>query len=91
MSDRVSPDAVPEPPPIRHCWVTDSNGRLPGLLLERLQGEGEWRSRVVRPIREDDGWTVVEELPARFTHSANASAFAYPQVGQSHTAMSASA
>jgi hypothetical protein len=65
MSERVSAESVPEPPPIRHCWVTDSNGRLPGLLLEWRQVEGVWRGRVVHPVLEDDAWVVVEEwLPA---------------------------
>jgi hypothetical protein len=52
-------------PPIRHCWVTDSNGRLPGLLLEWRQVAGEWRGRVVHAVRDDAGWAVVEEwLPS---------------------------
>jgi len=55
----------PEPPPIRHCWVTDRHGRMPGLLLEWRQRPDGWHGRVVRPVREDDGWQVVEEwLPA---------------------------
>ena len=50
---------------IRHCWVTDSQGQLPALLLEWRHNEGGWHGRVVRPIREDEGWAVVEEwLPA---------------------------
>jgi hypothetical protein len=34
---------------------------------------------------------VAAPIVAEACHSANASAFAYPQAGQSHTAMSASA
>jgi hypothetical protein len=50
---------------IRHCWVTDSHGRQPGLLLKWRQVEGEWRGRVVHPVQEDGGWVVVEEwLPS---------------------------
>lgn len=69
MSDRVKPtseaESEAEPPPIRHCWVTDRHGRLPALLLEWRQRPDGWHGRVVRPIREDDDWLVVEEwLPA---------------------------
>ena len=74
LSERVNPAAQdtpttpstePEAPPIRHGWVTDRHGRLPGLLLEWQQRADGWHGRVVRPIREDDGWQVVEEwLPA---------------------------
>ena len=65
MSDRVNPAAAPEPPPIRHCWVTDSHGRLPALLLEWSRREDGWHGRVVRPVLEDGAWLVVEEwLPA---------------------------
>ena len=61
MSDRVDPATEPEPPPIRHCWVTDSNGRLPGLLLEWRQVNGEWRGRVMHPVLEDGAWVIVDE------------------------------
>jgi len=74
LSERVNPAAQdtapspatePEPPSIRHCWVTDRHGRLPGLLLEWQRRADGWHGRVVRPVREDDGWQVVEEwLPA---------------------------
>lgn len=68
MADRVArgrDETRPEAPPIRHCWVTDSNGRLPGLLLEWRQVQGEWRGRVVHPVLDDGAWVVVEEwLPA---------------------------
>ena len=75
MSDRVDPEPEPEPPPIRHCWVTDRHGRLPGLLLEWRRREDGWHGRVVRPIREDDGWVVVEEwLPAGLLERASGSA-----------------
>jgi hypothetical protein len=64
MSDRVASgrdEARPDAPQIRHCWVTDSNGRLPGLLLEWRQVEGVWRGRVVRPVEDDGAWVVVDE------------------------------
>lgn len=66
MSERVGgAQATPDPPPIRHCWVTDSHGRLPALLMEWRQTEGGWQGRVVRPVLEDGAWVVVEEwLPA---------------------------
>lgn len=64
-SAAASPAAETEPPSIRHCWVTDRHGRLPALLLAWRQHEGGWQGRVVRPVREDDSWQVVEEwLPA---------------------------
>ncbi|MBA8805462.1 hypothetical protein FB382_003753 [Nocardioides ginsengisegetis] len=53
--------ATPQPPRIKHCWVTDRHGRLPGLLLEWRQLDGVWRGRVLHPIPEGDGWIVVEE------------------------------
>ena len=71
IGERINPaaqDAAPATsitetePPIRHCWVTDRHGRLPALLLEWRQRQDGWH---VRPVREDDGWQVVEEwLPA---------------------------
>jgi len=73
MSDRVNePASEPtELPPIRHCWVTGRDGRLPGLLREWRQRPDGWHGRVVRPVREDDGWQVVEEwLPAALLERA---------------------
>jgi hypothetical protein len=65
MSDRVNSGPAPESLPFRHCWVTGRDGRLPALLLEWLQRPDGWHGRVVRPVREDDGWQVVQEwLPA---------------------------
>ncbi len=63
---------APEPPPVKPCWVTDRQGRLPGLLLEwRRTGVG-WQGRVVRPVLEAGGWVVVEEwLPAGLLESAS--------------------
>jgi hypothetical protein len=50
------PEPRPEPahssPPIRHCWVTDESGRLPGLLLEWRRTVAGWQGRVVRPVLE---------------------------------------
>jgi len=57
LADRVR---VVEPPgaaapTMRHSWVTDNRGRLPGLLLEwRKVASGDWQSRVVRPALDDD-------------------------------------
>ena len=81
FSERVNPadqDTAPTPataleaPAIRHCWITDRHGRLPGLLLEWQQRADGWHGRVVRPIREGDGWQVVEEwLPAGLLDPVN--------------------
>jgi hypothetical protein len=66
------PTPVPEPAPseppvpsVRHCWVTDEHGRLPGLLLEWRRLAVGWQGRVVRTVCEDGSWMLVEEwLPA---------------------------
>lgn len=65
MTERIESGrrAVPTPPPaLKHCWVTDTHGRLPALLLawRRLRRQG-------RPSRglEHGEWDLVEEwLPA---------------------------
>ncbi len=50
---------------VKHCWVTDRHGRLPGLLLEWRHTASGWQGRVVRPTLEAGAWIVVEEwLPA---------------------------
>lgn len=70
MAERVAasrdvPSGTPEPPPIRHCFVTGPHGKVPGLLLQWRQRPDGWHGRVVRPVLEGDGWVVVEEwLPA---------------------------
>lgn len=76
MTDRVKPAAetaegLPPPPrTLKHCWVTDRHGRLPGLLLEWRLTESGYRGRVVHPVYED-GWVVVEEwLPAELLERA---------------------
>lgn len=73
MTDRVNasrapePAPTPEPPDIKHCWVSDRHGRLPALLLGWEQHDGEWRGRVVRAVPDGEGWVLVEEwLPAVF-------------------------
>ena len=70
-STDASTAAVPGPPAVKHCWVTDRHGRLPGLLLEWQQRGGSWQGRVVRPVPDDHGWVVVEEwLPAELLDPA---------------------
>ena len=72
MADRVERgrDVVPAvsspPRALKHCWVTDRHGRLPGLLLEWRRTEAGFQGRVVRPVEDAEvGWIVVEEwLPA---------------------------
>jgi hypothetical protein len=59
---RIPTEAAPQ---LKHCWVTDRYGRLPGLLLEWRRVAGGWQGRVVRPVLESYGWVVVEDwLPA---------------------------
>lgn len=67
---QVLPSVTDTPPQVlavKHCWVTDEHGRLPGLLLEwRRVASAEWQGRVLRPVRDDRGWAVVEEwLPSK--------------------------
>ena len=53
------------PPTVKHCWVTDRHGRLPGLLLQWRRTASGWQGRVVRPVLKAGEWIVVEEwLPA---------------------------
>ena len=51
----------PTAPVVKHCWVTDRHGRLPGLLLEWRRTASGWQGRVVRPTLEAGEWIVVEE------------------------------
>jgi hypothetical protein len=76
MADRVArgrdaeaatppPEPVSPAPPVKHCWVSDEHGRLPGLLLAWRRTESGFQGRVVRPVPDPDGWVVVDEwLPA---------------------------
>jgi hypothetical protein len=62
---RTAPAEVPEAPRLRHCWVTDRHGRLPGLLLEWRRRPDGWHAKVVHAVADVEGWVVVEEwLPA---------------------------
>ena len=74
MADRVAasrgaaadpPGAGPQSPSLKHCWVTTSAGRHPGLLLQWRNVAGTWEGRVVHPVPDPDGWVLLEEwLPA---------------------------
>ncbi|MGZ4455838.1 MAG: hypothetical protein ACXVD4_01300 [Nocardioides sp.] len=65
-----SPPQSP-PPPLKHCWVLGVDGRVPGLLLEWRSRADGWHGRVVRPVRDGEGWIVVEEiLPATLLEQA---------------------
>ena len=63
-SEAPSPSGVPTA--LKHCWVSDENGRLPGLLLQWRRMDSGYEGRVVRPVHDAElGWIVVEEwLPA---------------------------
>ena len=67
MSERVRQGAsetpsTPElPAEVKHCWITDENGRLPGLLLEWRRIGDQYDGRVERLVREEGAWIVVEE------------------------------
>lgn len=65
MSDRLARTATPSAsaaePTIKPCWVDGADGLVPALLLEWRQDVGGWMGRVVRPVREDGAWVVVEE------------------------------
>ena len=59
------PRVARDPTSVKHCWVTDRHGRLPGLMLEWRRVASGWQGRVVRPVLEAGEWIVVEEwLPA---------------------------
>ena len=80
MADRIgqtqgsstTASSSPSPPTLKHCWVTDQHGHLPGLLLEWRRTESGYQGRVVRPVIDEDlGWIVVEEwLPAELLSKA---------------------
>jgi hypothetical protein len=54
-----------EQPALRHCWVNDKYGKLPGLLLEWRRTVSGWQRPVVRPVLKEGCWMVVGEwLPA---------------------------
>ena len=72
LADRVAGTGrPPDPPGVKHCWVSGPTGRLPGLLLAWRQGAGGWQGRVVHLVLEPSGWVVVEEwLPAAVLEAA---------------------
>jgi hypothetical protein len=62
-SDTTATPAAPDRPgSLKHCWVLDGEGRLPGLLLEWRRGERGFEGRVVHAVDDPQlGWIVVEE------------------------------
>jgi len=65
--DPVTPAGVGEPPAdVKHCWVVAPGGPVPGLLVGwRRDEELGWLGRVVRPVRDQHGWLVMEDwLPS---------------------------
>ncbi len=63
--DRAGPEGL------KHCWVTDDQGRMPALLLQWRRTASGWQGRVVRPVADGDGWILVDEwLPAARLESA---------------------
>lgn len=77
MDPPAGPPLVPEasartgqaaalPADVKHCWVADPDGTVPGLLLGwRHDSALGWLGRVVRPVRDQVGWLVMEDwLPA---------------------------
>ncbi len=68
------PPREPTAPVVKHCWVTDRHGRLPGLLLEWRRTASGWQGRVIRPTLEVGEWIVVEEwLPVELLEPVQAS------------------
>ena len=64
-NDEPAAREAPDEPQLKHCWVTTSAGRHPGLLLQWRNVAGAWEGRVVHPVPEPDGWVLLEEwLPA---------------------------
>ena len=56
LHERIHGTPAPEQPAapvVKHCWVTDRHGRLPGLLLEWRHTASGWQGRVVRPALEE--------------------------------------
>lgn len=65
--DRSTPaeaEVSAEPPRVRHCWVTDEHGRLPGLLLGWRRTHSGWQGRVVHLVDQAGSWVVVEDWVA---------------------------
>lgn len=82
----VPPEPPTPTPGIKHCWVNNHHGRLPALLLEWRKVAAGFQGRVIRPVYEDEGWSIVEEwLPAALLEPA----VGYPAdasgVADSHT------
>jgi len=75
MADRVARsnqrEATAPVPQMKHCWVTDRNGRLPGLLLEWKRGAAGFHGRVLHAVLDQGEWLVVEEwIPAELLEPA---------------------
>jgi hypothetical protein len=65
-SESSESPSLPPSATLKHCWVIDRHGRLPGLLLGWRRTAAGYQGRVVRAVLEGNtDWIVVEEwLPA---------------------------
>ena len=75
LQERVHGRRAPtssKPANVRHCWVTDRHGHLPGLLSEwRRTTAGGWEGYVTHPVLESYGWVLVTEwMPAELLEPA---------------------
>lgn len=68
LAARTNPAPTPPPAPdhgVKHVWVTNADGRNPGLLHRWDKVASGWRGYVTHPVRDGDGWALVDEwLPA---------------------------
>lgn len=61
QAERPSTSSSSPAEQVKHVWVDVASGRHAGLLLEWRRWEGGWRGRVLHPVKDVNGWAVVEE------------------------------